>query len=156
MPARTGKTGEAVSELTKFGWMIILTGKGNHSNVYLTQSTTHNYEQLYWLDVFGPVDTSDGDQKIVYTEFQEQLQRSTQCLPLGFHGKKTTLACATTRMEALPIYLTYCRSWTLQGVWWQDKRTTYWKDCPGSTCNYNVERFIHSTKGCNEKINRND
>ena len=47
MPARTGKTGEAVAELTKFGWMIILTGKENHSNVYLTQSTTHNYEQLF-------------------------------------------------------------------------------------------------------------
>ena len=47
MPARTGKTGEAVAELTKFGCMIILTGKENHSNVYLTQSTTHNYEQLF-------------------------------------------------------------------------------------------------------------
>ena len=47
MPARTGKTGEAVAELTKFGWMIILTGKENHSNVYLTQSTTHNYEPLF-------------------------------------------------------------------------------------------------------------
>ena len=47
MPARTGKTGEAVAEPTKFGWMIILTGKENHSNVYLTQSTTHNYEQLF-------------------------------------------------------------------------------------------------------------
>ena len=47
MPARTRKTGEAVAELTKSGWMIILTGKENHSNVYLTQSTTHNYEQLF-------------------------------------------------------------------------------------------------------------
>ena len=47
MPARTGKTGEAVAELTKFGWIIILTGKENHSNVYLTQSTTHNYEPLF-------------------------------------------------------------------------------------------------------------
>ena len=53
-------------------------GPENNSNVHLTQLTTHNYEQLYQLDVLGLVDTSDADQNIVYTEFKEQLQRSTQ------------------------------------------------------------------------------
>ena len=99
MPARTRKTGEAVAELTKSGWMIILTGKENHSNVYLTQSTTHNYEQLFWLDVLGLVDTSVGDQKIVYTEFQEQLQRSTQC---WYHW---------VSMESKPLSLAQQQEW---------------------------------------------
>ena len=39
----------------------------------LDSSITHAYEQLYRLDVLGLVDTSDGDQNIIYTEFKEQL-----------------------------------------------------------------------------------
>ena len=53
--------------------MIMSPGQEDHSNVYLTQSTTHEYEQLYRLNVLGWGDTSDGGQRIVYTEFKEQL-----------------------------------------------------------------------------------
>ena len=53
MPARIGKTDEPVAELTKFGWMIISPGKEDHSNVSLTQSTPHGYEQLYQPNVCG-------------------------------------------------------------------------------------------------------
>ena len=49
MPASIGKTGESVAELTKFGWMIMPPGQEDHSNMYLTQSTTHDYEQLHQL-----------------------------------------------------------------------------------------------------------
>ena len=35
MSARIGKTGEPVAELTQFGWMIMLPGQEDHSNVYL-------------------------------------------------------------------------------------------------------------------------
>ena len=69
MPAKIGKTGE----LAKFGWMIMPPGQEGHSNMYLTQSITHDYEQLYRLDVLGLVDISDRDQNIIYTEFKEQL-----------------------------------------------------------------------------------
>ena len=87
MPATIGKTGEPVAELTKFGWMIMSPQQEDHSNVYLTQPTTHDYEQLYRLDVLGLTDISDGDQNIVYTEFKEQLQQSTQGgTRLGCHG----------------------------------------------------------------------
>ena len=72
MSARIGKTG------VPFGWMIMSPGQEDHSNVYLTQSTTHDYEQLYQLDVLGLAESSDGDQNIIYTEFKEQLQRSKQ------------------------------------------------------------------------------
>ena len=78
MPARIGETGEPVAELTKFGWMIMSPGQEDHSIVYLTQTTTHDYEQLYRRDVLGIEDISDGDQHIVYTEFKEQLRRSAQ------------------------------------------------------------------------------
>ena len=78
MPARIGKTGEPVAELTKIGWMIMSTGQEDHFNVYLTQSITRDYEQLYQLDVLGLAETSYGDQNIVYTEFKKQLQRNTQ------------------------------------------------------------------------------
>ena len=78
MPSGIGKTGEPVAEITKFGWMIMSLGQEDHSNVCLTQSTTHDYEQLHQLDVLGLTDTSDVDQHILYTEFKEQNQRSTQ------------------------------------------------------------------------------
>ena len=83
MPAKIGKTGE----LTKFGWMIMPPGPEGHSNVYLTHSITHGYEQLYRLAVLGLVDTSDGDQNIIYTEFKEQLQWSTQGYQTGLPWK---------------------------------------------------------------------
>ena len=49
MPARIGITGESVVELTKFGWMIMPPGQEDHSNVYLTQFSKHDYEQLHRL-----------------------------------------------------------------------------------------------------------
>ena len=54
--------------------MIISPGQENHSNVYLTQSTTHDYELLYQLDVLGLDNTSNGDQYTVYTKLIEKLQ----------------------------------------------------------------------------------
>ena len=75
MPARIG---EPVTELSKFGWIIMSSGQDGHRIIYLAQSTTHDYEQLYRLDVLGLVDTSDGEQHIIYIEFKEELQGSTQ------------------------------------------------------------------------------
>ena len=76
MPARIGKTSESVAELIKLGWMIMSKGQEDHSKVYLTQSETHDYEQLCRLKVLGLDDTSDADQHTIYTEFKEQLQWS--------------------------------------------------------------------------------
>ena len=70
MPARIGKTDEPVAELTKFGWMIISPGKEDHSNVSLTQSTPHGYEQLYQPNVCGLGYTLDGDKHIVNIKFK--------------------------------------------------------------------------------------
>ena len=75
IPARIGKTSESVAELIKFGWMIMSKGQEDHSNVYLTQSDTHDYEQLCRLKVLGLNNTSDADPYTIYTEFKEQLQR---------------------------------------------------------------------------------
>ena len=36
MPIKIGKIGEPVGELTKFGWMNMLLGQEDHSNVYLS------------------------------------------------------------------------------------------------------------------------
>ena len=80
IPARTRKTGEQVAELTKFRWMIMSLGQEDHADMYLTQSKTHDYEQLYWLYVPGLEDTSNGDQHTVYTEFKKQHQWNIQGL----------------------------------------------------------------------------
>ena len=74
MPASVGKIGKPVTELTKYEWMIISPGQEDHSNVYLTQSTTHDCGLLYLLDVLGLDNTSRGDQYTVYIEFREKLQ----------------------------------------------------------------------------------
>ena len=85
IPARIGKTVEPVAELIKFLWMIISPGQEDYSKAYMIQSITHEYGQLYWLDVLGLADTSDGDQNIVYAEFKDIFS--------GVHKDDTRLGC---------------------------------------------------------------
>ena len=67
----------------------------------LHSSTTHDDEQLYRLDVLDLAVTSD----IVYTEFKEQFQWSTQdWYQTGLPWKPNHLTCTTARMEALLVY----------------------------------------------------
>ena len=71
---RVGKPGEPIAELTYFGWTIMSPGaETNLSSVYLTRSSSTDYEQLCCLDVLGLEDKPAGDQQAVYSEFQEQL-----------------------------------------------------------------------------------
>ena len=73
---RVGKPGEPIAELTSFGWTIMFPGaETNSSSVYLTRSSSSDYEQLCSLDVLGLVDRPAGDQQVVYSEFHEQLVR---------------------------------------------------------------------------------
>lgn len=51
--------------------MIMLPGKENHSNLYLTKVTTHDYEDMYQLDVHGLANTTNVDRDTVYTEFKK-------------------------------------------------------------------------------------
>ena len=80
-----GKTVEPVAELIKFLWMIISPGQEDYSKAYMIQSITHEYGQLYRLDVLGLADTSDGDQNIVYAEFKDIFS--------GVHKDDTRLGC---------------------------------------------------------------
>ncbi|PFX28961.1 hypothetical protein AWC38_SpisGene6275 [Stylophora pistillata] len=76
---KIGRAGEPVAELTKFGWTIMSPGKEvDLSNMFLTQTTAANYEQLCKLDVLGLCDTPSGDQADVYEEFKEQLTRGPE------------------------------------------------------------------------------
>ena len=63
-------------ELTSFAWTIMSPGaETNLSSVYLTRSSSTDYEELCSLDVLGLEDKPAGDQRAVYREFQEQLVR---------------------------------------------------------------------------------
>lgn len=76
---KIGRPGEPVAELTKFGWTIMSPGKEvDLSNMFLTQTTAADYEQLCKLDVLGLRDTPGGDQADVYEEFKEQLTRGPE------------------------------------------------------------------------------
>ena len=73
---RVGESGEPIAEFTSFGWTIMSPGaETNLSSVYLTRSSSSDYEQLCSLDVLGLEDRPAGDQQVVYSEFQEQLVR---------------------------------------------------------------------------------
>ena len=48
------------------------------SNMFLTQTSAIDYEELSKLDVLGLKDNPSGDQEIVYKEFKEQLTRSSE------------------------------------------------------------------------------
>ena len=46
-PARVGKTGEPVAEMTKFGWTIIAKGREiDYTALLLAQTNQSDYEQL--------------------------------------------------------------------------------------------------------------
>ena len=54
-------------------------GKEAHmGSVYLTRTSSTDYEQLCSLDVLGLQDRPDGDQQSVYDDFKEQLRRSDE------------------------------------------------------------------------------
>jgi hypothetical protein len=75
-PPRIGKPGQPVAELTRFGWTLISPGKEvDLTNMFLTQTSTMDYENLCKLDVLGLKDSPEGDQQSVYDEFKEQLIR---------------------------------------------------------------------------------
>ena len=68
------------------------------SNMFLTQTTTTDYEKLCKLDVLGLRDKASADQSDVYEEFKEQLIRSPKgWYETGLAGEETTLLCQTTR-----------------------------------------------------------
>ena len=56
----------------------------NVNEMFLTQTSSADYEKLCRLDVLGLQDTPVGDQTIVYKEFEEELRRS----PEGWYESK--------------------------------------------------------------------
>jgi hypothetical protein len=78
-PPKIGQQGEPIVEKTKFGWTIMSPGKEVDVNeMFLTQTSSADYENLCRLDVLGLQDSPTGDQGEIYKEFQEQLQRSPE------------------------------------------------------------------------------
>ena len=76
---KIGRPGEPVAELTQFGWTIMSPGKEvNLSNMFLTQTSSTDYEELCKLDVLGLRDKPSADRSDVYEEFKEQLTRSPE------------------------------------------------------------------------------
>ncbi len=63
----------------------------DRQTMLLTQTSHVDYEQLSRLDVLGLEDSSEHDQKIVHSEFKEQLQRSPEGgIKLAYHGATIT------------------------------------------------------------------
>ncbi len=76
---KIGHQGEPIAEKMNFGWTIMSPGKEvNMNELFLTQTSSADYEKLCRLDVLGSEDSPTGDQREVYKEFQEQLQRSPE------------------------------------------------------------------------------
>ena len=73
---RIGTLNEPVAEKTKLGWTIISAGKEvDLPLMFMTQTSSLEYETLCRLDVLGIADSASGDQDEVYSEFKEQLKR---------------------------------------------------------------------------------
>lgn len=71
---RIGSSDEPVAELTKLGWTIISPGKEvDLTNLYLTRSSSEDYERLCALDVLGLEEASCGNHDEVYQKFKNQL-----------------------------------------------------------------------------------
>ena len=76
---RIGQAGEPVAELTSLGWTMMSAEKEAHTgSVYLTRTSSTDYEQLCSLDVLGLQDRPQGDQQSVCDDFKEQFRRSDE------------------------------------------------------------------------------
>ena len=76
---RIGALNEPVVEKTKLGWTIISAGKEvDLTLMFMTQTSSLEYETLCRLDVLGIADSASGDQHEVYSEFKEQLKRDEE------------------------------------------------------------------------------
>lgn len=75
---RVGRRGDPVAEFTRFGWTLVSpAAETDLSPVYLAVNSTADYERLCALDVLNLSDSPKGDQENVYSEFKEQLTRSS-------------------------------------------------------------------------------
>ena len=76
---KISRQGEPTAEKAKFGWTIMSPRKEVDLNeMFMTQTSSADYERLCRLDVLGLEDSPTGDQDEVYKEFKEQLQRSSE------------------------------------------------------------------------------
>ena len=76
---RIGKAREPIAELTTLGWTMMSAGKeASLSSVYLTRTSSIDYQQLCSLDVLGLQDRPDGDQQSIYDDSKKQLKRSDE------------------------------------------------------------------------------
>ena len=76
---RIGALNEPIAEKTKLGWTIISPGKEvDLTPMFMTQTSSLDYETLCRLDVLGIADSASGDEDEVYSEFKEQLKRDEE------------------------------------------------------------------------------
>ena len=76
---RIGAVNEPIAEKTKLGWTIISPGKEvDLTPMFMTQTSSLDYETLCRLDVLGIADSASGDEDEVYSEFKEQLKRDEE------------------------------------------------------------------------------
>lgn len=74
-----GAVGEPIAEQIRFRWTIMSSGaEVDSQNMFLTQTSIGDYEELCCMDVLGLQDTPIGDQDVVRQEFLEQLTRSPE------------------------------------------------------------------------------
>ena len=135
------------------GWLCHQLGK-DHLNMYLTQSTTYNYELGYQLDVLSLANISNYNQFTAYAGFIEQLQR----IPKVWHQtwlswKPNQPNLQTDRNESLAC-LSNLFSCVLQRVWWQDRRTTCCGSCQEHTCSYDAKGVPHFIQACCKTISQ--
>ena len=68
--------------------------------MFMTQTSSLDYETLCRLDVLGIADSASGDEDEVYSEFKEQLKRDEEgWYEAGFRGKGTTHPSQATKQE---------------------------------------------------------
>ena len=76
---RIGAVNEPIAEKTKLGWTIISPGKEvDLTPMFMTQTSSLDYETLCRLDVLGIADSASGDEDEVYSDFKEQLKRDEE------------------------------------------------------------------------------
>ena len=70
---RSGAVGKPIAKQTSFGWMMSSGAEVDSQNMFLTQTSIGDYEELCHIDVLGLPDTPIRDQEVLHQESLEQL-----------------------------------------------------------------------------------
>ena len=122
-------------------------------SMFLAQTASNDYEELYRMDVLGLEDTPNGDQSVVYAEFHKQLRRSPDGwyeTRLPWKGDHPPLPSNESGSLTGESSTTSKENRSTRRIRCHNPRPTARRNCGGGRHASQWERILHSPQSCGE------